>query len=37
MARANGTPAATARRQKPAISSLSVRPINPARVTQPAS
>src|SRR5215467_2691110 len=36
-ARANGTPASMTRRQKPAISSLSVRPINPASVTQPAS
>src|SRR5215472_1164670 len=36
-ARANGTPASASRWQKPAISSLSVRPINPASVTQPAS
>jgi hypothetical protein len=34
MARANGTPAAATRRQKPAISSPSLRPINPASVTQ---
>src|SRR6478672_987777 len=37
IARVSGTPASATRRQKPAISSLSVRPINPASVTQPAS
>src|SRR5271166_660371 len=37
MARASGTPASASRRQKPVISSLSVRPIKPASVTQPAS
>src|SRR5271165_6004982 len=33
-ARASGTPASKIRRQKPAISSLSLRPISPASVTQ---
>ena len=37
MARAKGTPASAIRPQKPAISSLSVRPISPASVTQPAN